>query len=224
LDLAEAATIPDNFVTAYFTLFDNLRLPIPTSLPEVHPPLEKDTPILIYGSGTTVGQYLIQLLRLAGYRRILTTASTKHHDHLLSLGATEVFDYSQDDLSDQILASTNGQLVKYAVDCVTAEVTLQKIAKVVGKGSIVALLLPIKEGSTVTGAGPGGQMWSELPEDRNPFPREVELVGTKTFTYQNVRQQSFRTTGASRHLTHSYLEFFHEGESSAKNSSTASYG
>lgn len=186
LNLAEAATIPDNFVTAYFTLFDSLRLPVPISLPALQPPVEKDTPILIYGSGTTAGQYLIQLLRLAGYRRILTTASPKHREHLLSLGATDVFDYSQSNLSDHILASTHGQPVKYVVDCVAAESTLQQIAKVVGKGSIVSILLPIKEGSTVTGAS-GGAMWMELPKDRNPFPEGVELVGTKTFTYQNVR-------------------------------------
>lgn len=201
MNLAEAATIPDNFVTAYFTLFDNLRLPVPTSLPAVQPPAEKDTPILIYGSGTTAGQYLIQLLRLAGYRRILTTASPKHREHLLSLGATDVFDYSQSNLSDQILASTHGQPVKYVVDCVAAESTLQQVAKVVGKGSIVSILLPIKEGATVTGT-PGGAMWMELPKDRNPFPEGVELVGTKTFTYQSVRR-TIRSHSSWKHINSS---------------------
>ncbi|KAF8579970.1 GroES-like protein [Ramaria rubella] len=183
LSFQDAVTIPDNFVTAYFSLFDSLRLPIPTSLPATSSPPEKDTPILIYGSGTTAGQYLIQVLRLAGYTRILTTASAKHHDHLRSLGATDVFDYSDDDLSDKILEANNKKPIKYAVDCVTAESSLKQVSKVVGKGSVVSLLLPIKEGTSVT-AAPGQRMWMEVPQDRNPFVEGVELVGTKTFTYQ----------------------------------------
>jgi len=94
-----------------------------------------------------------------------------------------VFDYSRPDLADQILAATRGQPVKYVVDCVSAESTLQQVAKVVGRGSIVSLLLPIKEGSAVTGA-PGARMWMELPQDRNPFSEGVETVGTRTFTFQ----------------------------------------
>ncbi|KAJ7763525.1 hypothetical protein DFH07DRAFT_1059231, partial [Mycena maculata] len=47
LALAAAATIPDNFVTAFFTLFDQLSLPI---FPAPAPPPDHAIPILIYGA------------------------------------------------------------------------------------------------------------------------------------------------------------------------------
>lgn len=62
LPLEAAATIPDNFVTAYYTLFDQLGLPVPKTLGLAdkveEKPEQADTPILIYGAGATSGQYV----------------------------------------------------------------------------------------------------------------------------------------------------------------------
>lgn len=71
LSLEAAATIPDNFVTAYFTLFDQLGLPVPKTLGLAEKVEEKpeqaEAPILVYGAGATSGQYVSGVL-LAGYR------------------------------------------------------------------------------------------------------------------------------------------------------------
>lgn len=62
LPLDAAATIPDNFATAYFTLFDQLGLPVPKTLglgeKGEEKPEQAEAPILIYGAGATSGQYV----------------------------------------------------------------------------------------------------------------------------------------------------------------------
>lgn len=52
----------------------------------------KGKAIVILGGATSVGQYAIQLARLSGYERIITTANPKHKDYLTSLGAHVVID------------------------------------------------------------------------------------------------------------------------------------
>jgi NADPH:quinone reductase-like Zn-dependent oxidoreductase len=184
LSLPSAATIPDNFVTAFYTLFDQLPLPVPTSLPSAVPSPLADTPILIYGAGSTAGQYAIQILRLAGYKQIIATASSKHHDYLKALGATHTFDYNSATLTEEIESVLGGyRKVPLVLDCITAAGTLAAIAKVISPEGTIALLLPIKEGNSVRGPL-GTEMYMELPERLNPFPSSVQVVGVQTFRYQ----------------------------------------
>jgi NADPH:quinone reductase-like Zn-dependent oxidoreductase len=179
--LEAAVTIPDNFITAFYTLFDSLELASPT-FPFSVPPPHAETPILVYGAGATSGQYAIQLLALAGYKRVIATASPRHHSYLKSLGAAHVIDYSADDMSEQILLAA-GKNLQFVLDCISAEGTLKSISSVVSSDGVVAMLLPVTEGSTHI-AGKDAQMWMELPADRNPFPHSVKLVGVRTLLYQ----------------------------------------
>lgn len=48
--------------------------------------------IIILGGSSSVGQYAIQLACLSGFDTIVTNASSKHAEHLKSLGATHVLD------------------------------------------------------------------------------------------------------------------------------------
>ncbi|KAG2358800.1 chaperonin 10-like protein [Suillus spraguei] len=179
--LEAAATIPDNFVTAFHTLFDRLELAPPT-FPISVPPPHAETPILIYGAGSTSGQYAVQLLAFAGYKRVIATASPRHHSYLKSLGAAHVIDYSADDMHEKILLAA-GKNLQFVLDCISAEGTLKSISSVVSRDGMVAMLLPVTEGSRHI-AGKGMQMWMELPADRNPFPDSVKLVGMRTLLYQ----------------------------------------
>ncbi|THV06444.1 GroES-like protein [Dendrothele bispora CBS 962.96] len=190
LNLSAAATIPDNFITAFNSLFNPsyLGLPYPSFAPSppstsVSPSLT--TPILIYGAGSTTGQYAIQLLHASGYISILVTSSPKHHSYLLSLGASHVFDYRSSTLASDILQVTQGKKVEYVLDCVTAEATLERISQVVNEegGSKVALLLPIKKGDKVRGEGGKEEMVFELPEERNPLPKGTKQLGVRNFLY-----------------------------------------
>ncbi|EGO05367.1 hypothetical protein SERLA73DRAFT_174491 [Serpula lacrymans var. lacrymans S7.3] len=180
--LDAAVTIPDNFITAFFTLFDNLELPLPVSFPSDLAPPHADTPILVYGAGATSGQYAIQLLKLAGYKNIVATASARHHDNLRSLGATHVFDYSDPNLAAGILSAVGGS-IQLAVDCVTAEGTLAIISQVLSPNGTIAILLPVKEGNAVRGAH-DAQMYMEMPPHKNPFESTVRILGVQTFKYQ----------------------------------------
>ncbi|KAK0209065.1 chaperonin 10-like protein [Desarmillaria ectypa] len=190
MSLAAAATIPDNFVTAFHTLFNELGLPVPKTFPAPESPPLSSTPILIYGAGSTAGQYAIQLLHAAGYRNIIVTASLKHHEYLTSLGATATIDYHNPSLAEDIAKVTGGDgKVILAMDCITAEGTISEVAKVISETGTVALLLPVKEGNNVRGEG-DAQMYMEIPEGRNPFPKSVNIRGVRTFLYQeNVFQK-----------------------------------
>ncbi|KDR85541.1 hypothetical protein GALMADRAFT_132225 [Galerina marginata CBS 339.88] len=182
--LKEAATIPDNFVTAFYTLFHQLGLPIPSSFPATEVPPLSSTPILIYGAGSTCGIYALQLLHVAGYKKVIATASKKHHEYLRSLGATHTFDYKSSTLVDEVSNAVGGDgKIMLAVDCITAESTLEIIARMVSPLSKVALLLPIKQGDTVTNALDQA-FYFEIPEEKNLFPKGTELIGVRTFSYQ----------------------------------------
>ncbi|KAG2155751.1 hypothetical protein DEU56DRAFT_868136 [Suillus clintonianus] len=144
------ATIPDDFITAFYTLFDCLELPPPMftiSALTSH----AETPILVYGAGATSGQYAVQLLSLAGYRR----------DCNRSLGAAH-------DMAKKILLAA-GESIQFVLDCISAEGMLKSISSIVNSNGIVAMLLPVTEGSRHI-AG----------KDVNPFPDSVKLVGAKT--------------------------------------------
>ena len=143
LPLDEAASLSDNFVTAFWTLFGpNLKLPHPSTFPASAPPADADAPILIYGAGASAGQYTVQLLKLAGYKNIFAVASAHNHAHLKSLGASHAFDYRSASFVDDILAAAGGK-IKTVVDIIAARPSLAAIQKIVGPGSKVAILLPV---------------------------------------------------------------------------------
>jgi len=185
LELTEAVTIPDNFVTAYYTLFDQLSLPLPTSLPATTPPVAANKPILVYGSGSTVGMYTIQLLKLAGYTKILTTASKQHHEYLHGLGASDTFDYASPTLVEDILRASGGT-VPLAVSCISSFTTLAAISKVISGDGKLAIVLPITDSDSLV----GNQVYFELPADRSPFKPRVELIYIATFNYMMSNYKS----------------------------------
>ena len=181
-------TIPDNLITAFFTLFSEINLPIPASFPATEAPPLANEPILIYGAGSTAGIYAIQLLALAGYRKVLATASPRHHEYLRSLGATNVFDYSDPELADKIGRAAGGDgKVSIVVDAITSEGTLTNVSKLVSSEATVALLLPIKAGSAVTN-GLDEELYWDVRQDVTPFPPSTKFLGIRTFNYLQVRK------------------------------------
>ena len=75
------------------------------------------------------------------------------------------------------------------IDGVTSEGTLKFI--VVSPRGKVALLLPVKEGDSVTVHKDGGKMYLDYPEERNPLPKGTKAIGVRTFLYQNVSLSLF---------------------------------
>ncbi|CAE7124690.1 unnamed protein product [Rhizoctonia solani] len=111
----EASTIPVAAIAALVGLFQGTGVDVPANGPTAN-----GKGVLILGGSSSVGQFGIQLARIAGFSPIVTTASTQHTDHLKSLGATHVFDRSVEAKTIQSVFSTPVSLV---VDSISTDST-----------------------------------------------------------------------------------------------------
>lgn len=200
LSLAEAATIPNTFATAFYTLFNQLGLPIPPSFPATTPPPLATTPILISGASSATGVCAVQLLALAGYTNIIGTASPQNHARLCALGAACAIDYNSATVVDDIRAAVGGDGgVRLAVDCIAAEdTTLEVLSRLMSADGRLAILLPIKG----VGSNGAAEMLFETREEKIPFLDGVERRYVRTFNYQQVSQSSFRRFATNVKLTY----------------------
>ncbi|KAG8781435.1 hypothetical protein FRC12_021910 [Ceratobasidium sp. 428] len=87
----QASTIPLGSITALYGLFQKSGIAFPNSGPTA-----TGKSIFIFRGSSSVGQFAIQLARIAGFSTIATTSSSQHTEFLKSLGATHVFDRSAD--------------------------------------------------------------------------------------------------------------------------------
>ncbi|CAD6566540.1 MAG: hypothetical protein TREMPRED_002726 [Tremellales sp. Tagirdzhanova-0007] len=175
----EAVTIPDSFVSAYHTIATELGIPLPIKLP-ARAPEDADMPILVWGGSSSVGNYTLQILQVAGYHNVIVTASERSFVSLRPLAAHLV---SYEDLSSAIstilarLPVTGPVMV---IDCIgDASRTVEPIAKIVHgrKGSKVAVMLPVRVGGT--GKTVGVEM-----EVNGDFGEGVEVLGVRTHFYE----------------------------------------
>ncbi|KAL0573666.1 hypothetical protein V5O48_008295 [Marasmius crinis-equi] len=93
LTYSEAATLPVAFSTAAMGLFSAP----PKGAGNLNPTLDEslkypNTPALVVGGSSCVGEYVIQLLKWARFTPIITYAFSKHASRLTSLGATDMID------------------------------------------------------------------------------------------------------------------------------------
>ncbi|KAJ5395553.1 uncharacterized protein N7487_009856 [Penicillium crustosum] len=148
VSLKEAATLPNNFCTAFITLRRNLGIDLPWPHEEEFVPSEQHAPILVWGASTSVGQYAVQILKHWGYSNVLATASPRHHDKIKRYGARQMFDYQDSTVVEsikQFLEAEDGQSQIRVFDCVDSKFgSLRPISKIaVQPGSVVAALLPV---------------------------------------------------------------------------------
>ncbi|KAF5331282.1 hypothetical protein D9611_013077 [Ephemerocybe angulata] len=184
LPLEKAVTYPDNFATAFYTLFSQIGLPIPTEYPSKSSPPKNAAPILVYGGGATSGQYMIQLLALAGYKNIITAASKHHEDYLRSLGATHVVDYRSPSFVEEILAAAGGK-PEIIIDVIALSDTFRDIhTKLITPGGSIAFLGPFKLGSGSLTATDGKLVSEVLEEVKGWFAEDVSLIVVQTLFFQ----------------------------------------
>lgn len=76
ISLAEASASGVGILTASLGVFDGLRVPLldATALPE-----PRDEWALVFGGAGSVGQFAVQLLKVAGFK-VVTTCSAKSFD------------------------------------------------------------------------------------------------------------------------------------------------
>lgn len=112
MPMQDAACIMVVTYTAADALINQLELPFDK---------KTKTPILIWGGSSAVGCAAIQLAKHMGLYPIITTASSKHHETLKSLGADACFDYRDSDVVAKIkaeLKNHGNQPLSHVLDCV----------------------------------------------------------------------------------------------------------
>ncbi|PPQ98181.1 hypothetical protein CVT26_003227 [Gymnopilus dilepis] len=156
----EVSTIPVALSTAYTGLYAGLPNGLGIAFPEDSPSKYSDTPILILGGASSVGQVVIQLAKYSGFNPIITTASLQHENVLKEFGATHVLDrrLTIADLQKEV-SKIAGKPVEFVYDSISLEATQQAAFEVVAPGGRVALVLPpvveVPEGKHVAGVHAG---------------------------------------------------------------------
>ncbi|SPO04332.1 probable NADPH:quinone reductase and related Zn-dependent oxidoreductases [Cephalotrichum gorgonifer] len=88
----QAAGIPVATIAVVVAFYDKSGRGLPAPWDEAGGQVGKGKAIVILGGASSCGQYAIQLARLSGFERIVTTASPKHHEFLTNLGAHVTLD------------------------------------------------------------------------------------------------------------------------------------
>uniref|UniRef100_A0A093XKK5 Protein TOXD n=1 Tax=Talaromyces marneffei PM1 TaxID=1077442 RepID=A0A093XKK5_TALMA len=120
LSFEEASTLGTGLITVGQGLYEKdygleLAMPNePTKVPEY---------VLIYGGSTATGTLGIQFAKLSGYK-VISTASPKNFALNKSLGAEEVFDYTDPECGKKINEYTKNKL-RYAWDCIASAAAAQ---------------------------------------------------------------------------------------------------
>lgn len=207
--LPQAAAVSDSFVTAYDALRTEMGLAIP--LEPTARARERDEVVVVWGGASVTGIYAIQvcllfslfppppsagweltrgsgeeqILRVAGYKRIVAIASKKHHAYLTSLGASHTVSYSSPTVTQDVLSLLlpGKTHVDAVLDCIAdADLTLPHVARLVGKKGVVGVLIPVRTG----GRGKVDSVVSAVPDEvRNLFEEGVKVVGLTSFMYES---------------------------------------
>jgi putative PIG3 family NAD(P)H quinone oxidoreductase len=123
---AEAAGLPEVFLTAFLNLF---------SLAEVK---FGDT-VLIHGGGSGVGTASILLLKEIGARTIVTAGSDEKCNQCLKLGADIALNYNKAPFATQVKTATNGRGVDIILDSIGAAYLPANIESLAHGGRLVLI-------------------------------------------------------------------------------------
>jgi NADPH:quinone reductase-like Zn-dependent oxidoreductase len=107
----DAAVLPLALSTAACGLFqkDQLGLQYPAANAE-----PTGRTLLVWGGSTSVGSNAIQLAVAAGYE-VITTASPRNFEYVMSLGASQAFDYNSPSVVPDIIAACKGRTLAGAI-------------------------------------------------------------------------------------------------------------
>lgn len=125
--------------TAYKAMYDQLAIPLSTAAPA--------TPsgrIVIIGASGGVGSFCLQFGRMSRFKDIIAVCSKKHENYVISLGATHVIDYHNEDISAGLERLSRedgtGDGIDYAIDCVGPETAKSLVDHMAYGGKIIPLV------------------------------------------------------------------------------------
>ncbi|MEM7338541.1 MAG: NAD(P)H-quinone oxidoreductase [Actinomycetota bacterium] len=148
--LADAAAIPEVFMTAYDALV-------------VQGGLTSGRWALVHAGASGVGTASIQIAKAIG-ARIIVTASAGKLDRCRALGADVAVDYASDSFADAVAEATGGVGVDVVLDVIGGEYTIDNIRS-------------LRVGGRILQVGVMGQQKVELPLGML-LPKRASLIGT----------------------------------------------
>lgn len=128
ISFEEAAGLPLGINTASAGLFEEDKLGLVT------PPSRAGAgkALLVWGGSSSVGTCAIQLAAAAGYE-VFAMASRRNHDLCTQLGASQVFDYNDGSLVENVVSALNGKEVVGAYDTISIESTVKACCEIIDR-------------------------------------------------------------------------------------------
>lgn len=115
-----------------------LALPFPSKDPK-----SLGRTVLVWGGSSSVGSCAIQLAVASG-ANVVTTASPSNFEYIKKLGASQCFDYHDDDVEDQIVEALKGKTVVGAYHAVGADGAVQACARIVDRTKGKAIVVTVR--------------------------------------------------------------------------------
>lgn len=127
LSFVEAAAIPEVYLTAYQTLYWLGKL-------------EPQETVLIHAGGSGVGTAAIQLAKQLSEAKVITTAGSQTKlDYCQTLGADVLINYKEQDFSEVVLETTEGEGADLILDFIGASYWDRNLASVKTDGRWVLI-------------------------------------------------------------------------------------
>lgn len=127
VDFATAAAAPLVLITAWESLFDRARI-------------REGQRVFIHAGAGGVGHVAVQLARIAGCEVAASVSNEDKAELARELGASETILYRQTDVTEALLAWTNGEGVDAALDTVGGAAFRQLVPAVRVYGDLVSIL------------------------------------------------------------------------------------
>lgn len=176
-------------MTVFHALTTDLDIETPWPKPDNYKPANADTPILIWGGSSSVGQFALQILKYYGYSHILTTASQKHHAALQDLGASKVYDYNDTETVNNIVQECGPQGVTYVLDCIGSQYgSVLPVSQIAKARARVAILLPVVVRDSTDDSDPEYEMDVRKAAS---WHHEVDVRGVRTHFFLDVSENVY---------------------------------
>jgi NADPH:quinone reductase-like Zn-dependent oxidoreductase len=122
------------------SLYPSYRLALPLPNPEPSPSSANKV-ILVWGGSSSTGSAAIQLAAASGVT-VVSTASSKNHAFVKSIGATAVLDYNDTNITEKLVEviKATGKEFAGAVDSIAGPPTFKAcvdVVKALGGGKVV---------------------------------------------------------------------------------------
>ena len=162
MSFEEGAILPMSVATAGIGIFINLEIP--------RPPQKQRGGFLVWGGSSSVGSGVVQIAASLGFT-VYAVSSARNHDYVKSLGATEVFDYTQSDIVKNITSAAKaaGIDIKYVYDAISEHGSTPQCAAVLEEFD-------------------GGKLVTTLPWAEEKKPSNVTWGNTSAFRVATDQQ------------------------------------